>query len=83
MDEEESLGEWYAQLDSTDCDVVAELVGSLQTNDLLAIHEGEQDDEGAKRYPHFAAMILVCILAKCQLSLLKFFAHFVIDSFDQ
>ena len=40
IDEEESLG-LYAYLDSTDCDVVAELVGALQTNDLLAIHEGE------------------------------------------
>ena len=58
--------------------IVAELVGSLKTNDLLAIPEGENNSEDAKRHPHFAAMILVCVLADDQLKLLLCFAHFVV-----
>ena len=63
-------------LDSADCNVVAELVGALKKYDRLAIHEGDHNHEDAKRHPHSAAMILVCVLADVQLKLLLCFAHF-------
>ena len=62
--EEANLGERYANLDSTDRDVVAELVGALQTNDLLAIHEGEHSDEDAIGYPYKSTLLFLCILLK-------------------
>ena len=67
-------------LDSTDCDFVTELVGALKVGDLLAIHEGEHNPEGAKQRQQFAAMLLVCVLAEVIPSLLLCFAHFC-DSF--
>ena len=44
IDEEESLGDSYSYLDSTDSDIVAEFVGALKAYDLGAIQEWEQID---------------------------------------
>ena len=50
----------YSYLDSTDGDVVAELVGALKTNDLVSITEWEHSDKDAIGHPNFAAMIFAC-----------------------
>ena len=63
--EVKGLGKAYAQLDSTDGNVVEELVSSLEANDLIAIHEWYQNHKDAKRHPHFAAMTFAYNLPEC------------------
>ena len=48
-------------LDSTDGDLVTELVGALKTKDLIAIQKWEQIHKDAKGYPHKFALLIVCI----------------------
>ena len=61
----------YAQLDSTDCVIVAEIVDALKAYDLVIVHEGEDNPKNAEGYPHFACFLFEANRLGLRINILK------------